>query len=150
MSDQLLIDTNVLVYAYDRSEPQKQTRAIDVLEIVGRSGQGVLSAQILAEFFVTITRKLKAPFSPADAYSHIETLRRAWTVVDISAWVVAEAARGVRDYQFSYWDAQLWAVARLHQIPVVLSEDFNPGAVIEGVRCVNPFSSDFRVDEWIG
>jgi predicted nucleic acid-binding protein len=45
----------------------------------------------------------------------------------------------------SFWDAQIWAAARLHRIPVVLSEDFNPGAVIEGVRFVDPFGEDFEL-----
>jgi predicted nucleic acid-binding protein len=58
---------------------------------------------------------------------------------------VLEAVRGVNDYQFSFWDAQIWAAARLHTIPVVLSEDFNSGAVIEGVRFVDPFEQDFEL-----
>jgi predicted nucleic acid-binding protein len=51
----------------------------------------------------------------------------------------------VNDYQFSFWDAQIWAAARLNHIPVVLSEDFNSGAVIEGVRFVDPFEQDFEL-----
>ena len=50
--------------------------------------------------------------------------------------------------QFSLWDAQIWAVARLNHISVVLTEDFNPGAVIEGVRFVDPFADDFRLQDW--
>jgi predicted nucleic acid-binding protein len=53
----------------------------------------------------------------------------------------------VQQYQFSFWDAQIWAAARLSQAPVVLSEDFNPGAVIEGVRFVDPFGSGFRMQD---
>ncbi len=54
--------------------------------------------------------------------------------------IVLEAARGVRDYQFSFWDAQIWATARLNQIPTIYSEDFNVNSAIEGVRFLNPLS----------
>lgn len=56
--------------------------------------------------------------------------------------------RGMRDYQFSFWDAQLWAVARLNQVPVVFGEDFSPGAVVGGVRFVDPFVEDFEPEAW--
>jgi predicted nucleic acid-binding protein len=60
--------------------------------------------------------------------------------------IVLETVRGVRDHQISFWDAQIWAVACLNQVPVVLSEDLNPGAVIEGVQFVNPFAEDFELE----
>ena len=144
----ILIDTNVLVYAYDRSEPEKQSRALQVLDGLTRAGTGCLSAQVLSEFFVNVTRKIVAPLSIAQAIERIEHYMQLWPVFDVTAQVVLEAARGVRDYQFSFWDAQLWAVARLNNIPVVFSEDFSPGAVIEGVQFVNPFAADFRPGAW--
>jgi predicted nucleic acid-binding protein len=61
---------------------------------------------------------------------------------------VLEAARGARDYQMHFWDAQIWATARLNQITYILSEDFNTGSVIEGVRFVNPFAPDFQISDW--
>ena len=75
-------------------------------------------------------------------------MARAWPVFDATPQIVLEAVRGVRDHQFSFWDAQIWAVARLNQVAVVFSEDFNPGAVIEGVRFVNPFAQDFELEAW--
>ncbi len=56
--------------------------------------------------------------------------------------------RGVRDHQLSYYDAQVWATARLNQVPVIFSEDFNSNAPLEGVRFVNPFASDFVLENW--
>ncbi len=71
----------------------------------------------------------------------------------ISTQVLAEffleAARGVRDHRFSFWDAQIWTTARLNQLPLVFSEDFNPGQVTEGVRFVDPFAADFQLEEWV-
>jgi predicted nucleic acid-binding protein len=149
MNDKVLVDTNVLVYAYDRAEPQKQQQAIALLDQLVQHDMSALTTQILAEFFVTVTRKLAAPLSPADAYTRIEHFLLAWTVYETSGLVVLEAARGVRDHQLSYWDAQIWATARLYQLPVVLSEDFSSGSSLEGVRFVNPFDPAFQLDDWL-
>ncbi|MBM3130676.1 MAG: PIN domain-containing protein [Chloroflexi bacterium] len=74
----------------------------------------------------------------------------AWTVFDMTAAIVLEATRGVRDHQFSFWDAQIWASARMNQIPLVLSEDFQDGANIEGVRFRNPFAPEFDIQKVVG
>lgn len=147
MSDSILVDTNVLVYAYDRSEPVKQAQAIRVLDFLSSRYQGVISTQVLAEFFVTVTRKIAAPLSIEQAYTSIENYLASWPVLDMSGQVVLEAARGVRDYQFSYYDAQIWAIARLNQIRDIFSEDFNPG-MIEGIQFVNPFDTTFQLEDW--
>ena len=143
MAGEILVDTNVLVYAYDRTEPRKQRRALDGLRRLVASGKGRLSAQILGEFFRAVTWKIRAPLSSADAHSQVATLIRAWPVLPITPLVVLEAARGVRDHRLPYWDAQVWATARLNQIAVVLSEDFEDGRVLEGVRFLNPFARAF-------
>jgi predicted nucleic acid-binding protein len=150
MPARLFIDTNVLVYAYDLSNPQKQQQAIKVLDLIAKSNAGAISTQVLMEFVNATTRKLLLPLSPADVYSQVEQLLRIWSVIDISAAIVLEAVRGVRDHRFSIWDAQIWATARLSGIPVVLSEDFNPGANIQGVRFANPFAPGFDVAILIG
>ena len=62
MNGNIFVDTNILVYAYDRSEPEKQGRAVEVLDRLATRGAGVISTQVLAEFFVTVTRKLSAGF----------------------------------------------------------------------------------------
>ncbi len=149
MIDRVFIDTNVLVYAYDRSEMKKLQQAVTILERLDATGIGVISAQVLAEFFVTTTRKLRQPLSPEQAYQRVQNYMQIWQVIDMTALIILEAARGVLTYQFSMWDAQIWAAAKLNQIELVFSEDFNPGAVIEGVRFINPFAPDFRLEEWL-
>ena len=144
----ILVDSNVLVYAHDRSEPEKQDRALELLDRLVETAFGVLSTQTLAEFCAVATHKIPSPLSAEQAYAQIEHFCRIWPILNVTPEVVLEAARGVRDYQFSFWDAQLWAVARLNNIPVVFSEDFNAGSVIEGVRFVNPFGDDFRAEDW--
>lgn len=149
MNDRIFVDTNLLVYAYDRSEPEKQRRALRILDRLVLAGIGVIDTQIIAEFFVAVTRKISAPLSVDEAYQRIQNYVRAWPVLGMSEMVVLEAARGVRDHQFSFWDAQVWAAARLNQIPVIFSEDFNSGSIIEGVGFVNPFSAGFQFEKWI-
>jgi predicted nucleic acid-binding protein len=143
-----LVDTNVLVYAHDRVEFEKQGQAIETLYRLQVTGSGRLSTQCLAEFFSVVTSGSAPKLTIDEAAQQVEQLVRAWPVFDVTPQIVLEAVRGVRDHQFSFWDAQIWAVARLNQVEVVFSEDFNPGAVIEGVRFVNPFAEDFELDMW--
>lgn len=147
-SARALVDANLLVYCYDRADPVKQQRALETVDALAATGTGALSTQVLGEFFLNVTRKLAEPLSLEDAEGRIEHYLRVWTVLDVTARVVREAVRGVRAHGFHYWDAQIWAVARLHGIPLVLSEDFNDGAVLDGVRFRNPLRPGFRLPEW--
>ena len=149
MAARAVLDTNLLVYGHDRSEPQKQRQALRVLDRAQNTGSGALTTQILAEFFAATTRQLSATLSVDEAADQVELLARAWPVFDVTAFTVLEALRGVLTYRMSYWDAQIWASARLNQIPLILSEDFDAGAIIEGVRFVNPFAGDFELDDWL-
>ena len=149
MTDKVFADTNVLVYAYNRSEPVKQQRAFQVLERLAVTGLGAVSTQVLSEMFVTLTRKIPAPLQVDEAYDRLRNYTLSWTVLEVTAMIVLEAARGVRDHRFNYWDSLIWATARLNQIALVLSEDFGHMTEIEGVRFVNPFASEFRLEEWM-
>jgi predicted nucleic acid-binding protein len=146
MADKILVDTNVLLYAYDQGEPVKQSQAAAVLDRLASMRLGVLTPQVLAEFFVNATRKVQRPLTVEQAYDRIQNYLLSWEILDLSGSIILEAVRGVRTYQMAYWDAQIWASARLHQIPLIFTEDFNVGAVIEGVRFVNPFEEDFNLD----
>lgn len=142
MTGKVLVDTNVLVYAYDRSEPTKQVRALEILDHLAQLNWGVLSVQVIAEFFVAVTRRIPAPLTVEQAYERISNYLRSWTILELNAPVILEAVRGVRDHRFSYWDAQIWASARLNQIWVVFSEDFSPDGMVEGVKFANPFTGN--------
>lgn len=143
-----LIDTNILIYAYDQAAPEKQRRAIDLLDHIRAARLGAVSAQTLSEFFSVATRKLTPPLTPAEAEKQLQTFVAQWPVLPVTEKVVLEAARGARMYQFHFWDAQIWAVARLNGLSLVFSEDFSLTAVIEGVRFVNPFAPDFEWANW--
>ena len=91
---------------------------------------------------------LRQLLSPTHAAAQVDRLLQAWPVLDITPLVIGEAVRGVRVHRLPYWDAQLWATARLNQTPVIFSEDFSAGTVLEGIRFVNPFTEDFDVEMW--
>jgi predicted nucleic acid-binding protein len=142
----ILVDTNVLVYAYDPRDPTKNLHAQALLKALHDHKAGYLSVQSLAEFMNT-TRKLAIP--PTTALNYAQAFVLAWPIFALTSQIVLEAARGVRDHLLSYYDAQIWATARLNQIPVIFSEDFNSGSTLEGGRFVNPFDVSFRLEDWI-
>lgn len=141
----ILVDTNVLVYAYDPRDAAKNTRAQHLLQALRQSRRGILSVQTLAEF-MRATQKLAIP--PRTAMQYVQAFASSWPVLNLTPPVVLEAARGVSDHVLSYYDAQIWAMARLNQIGVVFSEDFNNGSTLEGVRFVNPFAEEFVLEQW--
>jgi len=141
----VLVDTNVLVYAYDMNEAEKQERALQVLDTLQAAGTGQLSTQTVAEFFRVVTRESRRLLTVAEATEQVAKLLRAWPILDLTPMIVLEATRGVRDYRLAYWDAQIWATAKLHQIETVFSEDFKSGSVLEGVRFVDPFQAGFKI-----
>ena len=145
----VLIDTNVLVYAHDRGEPKKQAQAIRVLNYLQVTGQGRLSVQCLSEFFSITTRGKQPKLTPDTAAQQVERLAHSFPVHSLTPLIVIEATRGVRDHSLAYYDAQIWAAARLNQIPAIFSEDFNSGSTLEGVRLVNPFAADFVLEAWV-
>lgn len=143
MAQRYLLDTNLLVYAVDRREPEKRERAREVLRRVAATGSGALPAQALSEFSNACLKKLEPRPDPAAIRREVERLLLAFPVLPLTGPVVLEALRGVREHMLSYYDAQVWAVARLGQVGEILSEDFNPGAVLDGMSFTNPLDPAF-------
>lgn len=130
------LDTNILLYAEDSSEPAKKSVAIALILEHRRRRTGVISLQVLQEFFVSATRKLK--LDPAIARYKVEFHSRFQlaepTVDDILASIDLHRLRSI-----SYWDALIVRAAKQTGCRVLLSEDMPHGQIIEGVRIVNPF-----------
>jgi predicted nucleic acid-binding protein len=145
----ILVDTNMLVYFYDHNSPEKQECSDLVLNRLRETGLGRLSTQNLAEFVNAAMRKLDPPLTAAQALEQVSIFVANWPVLDLTPQIVLEAARGLRDHRLAYYDAQIWAAARLNQIPVLFSEDFQDGQILEGVRFVNPFTPKFDLDAWL-
>ena len=130
------VDTNVLLYAVDGSEPEK--RAIASILIDERADDLVISAQVLSEFYTVSTRRLEAPLSEDEAEAYVGNLERL-PVVSIDHPLVRDGIRQSREAGISYWDGLIVAAARRAQCDVVVTEDLSHGATIGGVRIENPF-----------
>ena len=144
----ILIDTNILIYASDPGNPARQDQALKLLKHLEITRSGRLSVQCLAEFIHVSTRSLQPIYTRAEALEQVERLAQAFPIFDLTLPVILEAGRGVRDYSLAYYDAQIWAAARLNQVSLIFSEDFSDGQILEGVRFVNPFAAGFVLDDW--
>jgi predicted nucleic acid-binding protein len=148
----ILIDTNILVYLYDRRDLLRQGAAVRLIGILARTGIGRLSVQCLSEFYSAVTRQKRHTtpvLSVHDAINETQKLARSFPVYPLTVPVVSEALRGVQQHHLQFWDAQIWASARLNQIPTIFSEDVPSGEILEGVRYVNPLKSEFDPREWV-
>ena len=132
-------DTNVLAYASDHDKPDRRQIARALLRRSAAEGGGVISTQVVQEFFVTATRKLSIEPLKAKAvvstFDHFELV--VVTLDDIDA-----AIEGVVLWQISFWDALILTAASRASCSVVYSEDLNPGQSYRGVEVRNPFAGD--------
>jgi predicted nucleic acid-binding protein len=132
------LDTNVLVYAHDKSAGEKHEQAKTLIQELWNSGTGCLSIQVLQEFHVTITQKVAQPLSVESAARIIEDLA-FWKVYAPQAKDVLRAIDLQQRYKLSFWDAMIvWSATQL-ACSIIWSEDLNPGQVYEGAQLLNPF-----------
>ncbi len=136
MNARSFFDTNILVYADDKRAGAKQSRAIDLVAEHRHDGTGVVSLQVLQEYFVTVTRKLNVDSSLArrkvEILSEFDVV--APEVDDILAAIDLHRLHG-----FSFWDALVLRSAQQAGCRVLLTEDFQDGREIDGIQIVNPF-----------
>lgn len=136
MSGRTFIDTNILIYAFDSSEPTKQQAAVHALAMIG--DRSVLSTQVLSEFYVVATRKLAHPLSPRIAADVVGQLSRL-PMIDVDASLVLSAIDISVRSQISYWDGLIVAAASAAGCDRILTEDLASNATIDGLQIVNPF-----------
>jgi predicted nucleic acid-binding protein len=139
MTGKTFLDSNVLVYSVDESpaEKAKHKRAIEVLS--AHPEALVVSTQVLQEFYVVTTRKLKTPLSEERAARAVRGLTKL-DVVGVDAPLVLAAVDTSRLVQLSFWDALIIEAASRAGCERILSEDLNATQVIRGVRVENPFA----------
>ena len=131
-------DTNILVYAYDSHLPDKQQKAQNIVLSGVREGNGVLSTQVLGEFFMVVTKKINKPLSVSDARDIIKYMGRM-KVQEIDVLIVERALDTLEQYNISYWDALIIAAAERARCKRILSEDLNAGQIYHGIEITNPF-----------
>jgi predicted nucleic acid-binding protein len=133
------VDTNVLAYAHDRSETGKQSVAQAQLGTLWRNRTGVLSTQVLQEFYVVATRRLPAPMHRTTA-RRIVTLYAEWPVVQADVPLILAASELQERHTLSFWDALIVESARRAGATRLLTEDLQHGRVVSGVTIENPFA----------
>jgi predicted nucleic acid-binding protein len=134
----VFVDTNVLVYAEDQDAGSKHIIARDLIADLWRSGEGVLSVQVLQEFFVTVTRKLPRPLSRDEALVIVEQYL-TWRVVENTGDLLLASIRLASTLSVSFWDALILQAAHVERCDRVLTEDLNHGQRIGDLTIVNPF-----------
>ena len=141
MAAREFLDTNVLVYAHDDADDLKQARARDLIRRLMRERRGVVSVQVLQEFFAAATRKLHMPGSVAR--EHASSYAR-FDVMTLSAPDVLAAIDLHRLHGFSIWDALIVRAALNGGCATLHTEDLQDGRAIDGVVVGNPFSGLIR------
>ena len=138
MSGKVFVDTNILVYCFDNADPGKKKKAVDLMLELWTNGRGVLSLQVLKEFFVTVTRKLTPGMKYNDAHRAVKDFL-SWEIAQEDAKSLLLAIDIFHRHRFSFWDANVIASATLSNCKVCLSEDMNDGQIYESVKIINPF-----------
>ena len=137
MSDKFFVDTNILVYAHDRSAGSKHQLAVALLERMWQAENGVLSTQVLQEFCFSVRRKLVRPLSLDDT-SRVVRQYLAWEVIVNTPAAVLEAMETESRYKISFWVALILNAAEQAGASILYSEDFSNGQRYGSVRVVNP------------
>lgn len=136
--DRIFVDTNILIYAHDISAGDKHKKAQKIIGDLWDAGRGVLSVQVLQEFYVCVTGKIPQPMDVGKAKDIVEDLL-AWDVVVNNGKSILNAIDIHHRYKYSFWDALIVQAAVEGNAGVLFSEDLSDGQVIGGVKIINPF-----------
>lgn len=137
MSDKIFVDTNILVYAHDLSAGDRHAKAFSIIESLWEAETGVLSKQVLQEFYVTVTRKINNPLKPTEAREIIRNYL-AWPVQINDPETTIQASEIAEKNNLSFWDAMIVTAALRLQAKKIITEDLNHGQIIEGILIGNP------------
>jgi predicted nucleic acid-binding protein len=136
-----VVDTNIVVYAYDLDDPRKHTIARELIEQLSNQRRLVWSTQVLNEFCSVMMRpKRKKALSPDELAVILRELSVTGDVIPITSALTFRALDAMPRHSLSFWDALIWSAAVENRVAVIYSEDFQDGRELEGVRFVNPFS----------
>lgn len=136
-----LIDTNILVYAYDNSEGEKHKASRDILKKIWKEGGGVVCLQNLMEFFVVITKKVENPVDIADAKAIVEDILKSnnWRIIDRDVDTFLDAVDLVSEHEIHLWDAVIAACMKENDITEIVTEDKEDFKKITGIKVTVPF-----------
>ena len=140
--DKIFLDTNIIIYAYDVTARDKHSIAREILIELWGSGRGVLSTQVLQEFFINVVGKIPKPIDRTLAGNIIKDLLK-WNVVVNDGESILGAIEILMRYSFSFWDSLIIEAALKGGAETLLSEDLSDGQVIDGITIINPFQRKF-------
>jgi predicted nucleic acid-binding protein len=137
----MLIDTNILVYSVDNKDLEKQARAQQLLRELQARDWAYLSVQNLSEYASIALRKLQ--FTPQEIKGDLDRFQNAFTVFPMTPAIPRAALDGIEKH-LSFYDAQLWALARAHGLKAILTEDGSSGSKVGGIAYVNVFQGSLE------
>src|SRR5713101_6176208 len=137
MAQKYFVDTNILVYAHDRSTGAKHDRARQLIERLWSSGEGVLSTQVLQELCINLRRKIARPISVEEVRQLIQDYM-SWEIVVNTAESVIRALEIEVRYKISFWDALVLHAAESAGAAILYSEDLSAGQSYGSIQVVNP------------
>jgi predicted nucleic acid-binding protein len=143
MSVKTFVDSNILIYAHDLDSGMRQSQASERLRDLWQHRAGYLSTQVLQEFYVNVTQKIRVPLAKAAAREIVRSYG-AWVHSAITPATVVRASEISETWQISFWDSMIVAAAEQCEVSELLTEDLNPGQLIAGIRIVNPFAPSGR------
>jgi len=138
MNGKTFLDTNIVVYAHDRTSGEKYKIAKEIFEKLWKERRGILSTQVLQEFFYIATIKIRDPLSLLKAREVVEKLLH-WQVVVNDGRNILQAIEIHKKYKYSFWDSLIIQAAISGEAEVLLTENLQNGQVIDSVKIVNPF-----------
>jgi predicted nucleic acid-binding protein len=139
MNGKFFLDTNVFVYLFDTTAPAKAKKAARLVRDAVDTGKGIVSYQVVQEFFNVALRRFAHPMSGAEAEQYLITVFRPLLAVHSSPSLYVEALRVARKHRFAWYDSIIVASALESRCDTLYSEDFQHGRQIEGLRMENPF-----------
>ena len=139
MSDRFFLDTNIFVYSFDKNAPKKADRAAKLIRRAIEVGQGIVSHQVVQEFFNVALRRFAKPMSGADAEQYLSTTFRPLLAVHSSHGLYRQALQLAREHSLSWYDSLIVASAIEGRCGVLYSEDLQHGQRFGGLRIENPF-----------
>src|SRR5712671_3704814 len=139
MADKYFVDTNILIYAHDRSTGIKHERARQIIEHLWTSGQGVLSTQVLQEFCINLRRKVARPLPVGEIRQLLQDYL-SWEIVVNAPEAVIHALEIEVKYKTSFWDALILQAAEQSGAAILYSEDLAAKQSYGTVRVVNPLA----------
>lgn len=138
MTAKVFVDTNVLLYAHDKDAGPKQRRAAERLRKLWDTESGRLSTQVVQEFYVNVTQKIKKPLG-LDLAREVVRNYGLWVESPITPSTIVRASEISEIWHLAFWDSMIVAAAEQDGAAELLSEDLHAGQVIAGVKVVNPF-----------